>query len=369
MVNVEDLLALNAVAGLGPVRIQKLLTHFQTVPGIFRASERSLLASGLLPAKAVSAIRQFPIDDFVKNELKLLTKHGASAVSVFDDAYPKQLKEIPDPPVVLYTLGDRALLQAPAVAIVGCRRSSVYGMTTAERLARELGGCGLVVASGLARGIDTAAHQGALSVQGKTIAVLGTGLLQIYPPENKKLFEAISKRGLIVSEFPMATGPKASHFPRRNRIISGLSLGVVVVEAAKRSGALITADCALEQGRDVFAVPGKVDSPTSQGVHELIKQGAKLVTRIEDILEELPLGVVPQAPSQERPEKNKEVPKDKRLAPDEQTVLQLLSSHPVDVDSLCQQSGLPAPRVLSALLTLELSALIQQLPGKLFVLK
>jgi DNA processing protein len=367
--NLDHLLALNAVFGLGPPRIKKLLVHFGSPQKIFKASEKDLSFCGFLPQQVVASLKQFPLDDFLKKEHELLKKHKAFAISFLCDAYPEQLKEIADPPVILYCKGDVSLLQGPAIAIVGCRRASVYGMTTAEKLAEDLCDYNITVTSGLARGIDTAAHRGALRAQGKTIAVLGTGLAHIYPSENKKLFEAIADKGLLVSEFPMATLPKPFQFPRRNRIISGLSLGVVVVEAAKRSGALITTDLALEQGREVFAVPGKVDSLSSQGVHELIKQGAKLVTCVQDIIDELPLSLQTKPQKEEKLKEQKDASASKGLSLEEQKILKLLSSHPVDVDHLCEQSGLPVSQVFSALLKLELFGLIRQLPGKLFVLE
>ncbi len=369
MVNLDYLIALNAVFGLGPTRIKKLLAHFGSPEKIFQAQEKDFSSCRFLPPSAVNALTRFPCDDFLKNEYALLKKHKAFVVSIFDSAYPKQLKEICDPPVVLYGRGDVALMQTLAIAIVGCRRASVYGMTTAEKLAQQLCDYRLTVVSGLARGIDTAAHRGVLKVRGKTVAVLGTGLAQIYPPENKRLFEAIAEQGLVLSEFPLDTPPRPYHFPHRNRIISGLSLGVVVVEAAKTSGALITADLALEQGRDVFAIPGKVDSPSSHGVNELIKQGAKLVTCVQDIVDELSLDVKPCLLTEEKPQEGEHVQTDKNLSPEEASVLKLLSRCPRDLDSLCYESKLSLPCVFSALLKLELSGLVKQLPGKLFVLK
>ncbi|MFA6379091.1 MAG: DNA-processing protein DprA [Candidatus Omnitrophota bacterium] len=365
----DYLIALNAVPGLGPARIQKLLEYFGVPQKIFQASDKEFSFCSFLPQDVAVAIKQFPLDDFLKKEHAALSKHKAFVISVFDAAYPKQLKEIADPPVVLYGKGNLGLMQEAIVAIVGCRKASVYGITTAEKLAQDLCSYNIVVASGLARGIDTAAHRGALKVQGKTIAVLGTGLSHIYPPENKKLFEAIAEKGLLISEFPMETLPKPFQFPRRNRIISGLSLGVVVVEAARKSGALITTDLALEQGREVFAVPGKVDSLSSQGVNELIKQGAKLVTCVDDITEELSFNVQLKTLVGEKPKEKENVSAGRCLSQEEQSILKLLSSHPVDVDHLCQESKLSLSCVFSALLRLELSGLVRQLPGKLFVLE
>jgi len=369
MDNRDYLIALNAFSGLGPQRIQKLLKHFGSLEKIFKASQHDLSLCVFLPEPVAHALTQFSLDQFLSKEHELLKKHNVAVISFLDEAYPKQLKEISDPPVVLYVKGMPALFQEPAVAIVGCRRASVYGITTAEKLACDLCDYNIAVVSGLARGIDTAAHRGALKAHGKTIAVLGNGLASVYPPENKRLFDSMAAQGLIVSEFPMATTPKPFHFPRRNRIISGLSLGIIVVEAAKKSGALITADLALEQGREVFAVPGKVDSVSSQGVHELIKQGAKLVTCIDDIIEELPLALRVKKEVQKNPEKKNEMLGKKPLSQEEKDILKLLSSAPIDVDSLCRQAGLPVSHIFTALLKLELSGFVKQLPGKLFVLK
>jgi DNA processing protein len=367
--NLDHLLALNAVPGLGPQRIRRLIAHFNGSREIFRASEKSLSELSFLPASVVRAILDFPFDEFLKKEHALLKEHKAFVLSIDDPLYPQRLKEIPDAPVVLYAKGERGLFDFPSLAIVGCRKSSVYGMTMAEKFAKDLSDYGLVVVSGLARGIDTAAHHGALKVNGKTVAVLGTGLTEIYPAENKRLFEAIADKGLVVSEFPMSAKPSASHFPRRNRIISGLSLGVIVVEAARKSGALITADFALEQGREVFAIPGKIDSPSSQGTNALIKQGAKLVGCVDDILEELQIAVRPKLVTQEKLSEAKEAAARQCLLPEEKSFLKLLSAHPMDVDSLCQESGLALSCVFSLLLKLELLGIVKQLPGKLFVLK
>jgi len=369
MDNRDHLIALNAVPGLGPQRIQKLLEHFGSLEKIFKANGQDFSACTFLPPQVSNALKQFSVDKFLIQEHELLKKHKMTVISFSDEAYPKLLKEIADPPVVLYVKGLPALFKESAVAIVGCRRASVYGITTAEKLAQDLCDYNIVVVSGLARGIDTAAHRGAIKVRGKTIAVLGNGLASVYPPENKKLFDSIAEQGLLVSEFPMAATPQPFHFPRRNRIISGLSLGIVVVEAAKKSGALITADLAIEQGREVFAVPGKVDSASSQGVHGLIKQGAKLVTCIDDIMEELPLALRVKKETQEISKEKGDTLTRESLSQEEKDILKLLSSAPVDVDSLCQQAGLPISRIFSALLKLELSGFVKQLPGKLFVLK
>jgi len=278
------LLALNMVEGLGSVKISQLLEHFNKAANIFGAQAEELERVFGIGAKIAGRIKNFDWQVLDK-ELKLIKKHDIGVVTIAESDYPESLKQISDPPPVLYFKGS-ILSGGFNFAIVGSRRASYYGISVAEKFAQQLAALGIVIVSGMARGIDTASHKGALKAKGATLAVLGSGLLNIYPPENKLLAEKIAKSGAVISEFPLNTPPLRENFPRRNRIVSGLSRGVLVVEAAERSGALITADLALDQGRDVFAVPGEVDSPTSLGANYLIKQGAKLVNSIEDILEE-----------------------------------------------------------------------------------
>ena len=277
-----------------------------------------------------------------------------------DAGYPALLRAIPDPPRALYVRGGAGSLEEPAVAIVGSRHASLYGLECAERLACELALRGVTVVSGLARGIDAAAHRGALQGGGRTVAVLGSGLDQLDPPEHGPLAEEIVKTGWLVSEHPMGTRPLPHNFPRRNRLISGLSLGVVVVEAAARSGALITADCALEQGREVFAVPGPVTSVTSHGTHRLLKQGARLVTSVEDILEELRL--IPLSAREAEPMAAAAKP-----AGAEVRVLACVAAAPRTIDAIALESGFPMPELSALLVQLELKRLVRQLPGKRFV--
>ena len=280
-----------------------------------------------------------------------------------DTGYPALLREIPDPPAVLHvrgTLGDSC---EPAVAIVGSRHASPYGLECAERLAYDLALRGITVVSGLARGIDAAAHRGALNAHGRTVAILGSGLDCLYPPEHERLAEEIAELGCVVSEYPMGMQPLPHNFPRRNRLISGWSLGVVIVEAAQRSGALITADMALEQGREVFAVPGPVTAVTSQGTHELLKHGARLVTSVEDILEEL--GLTADAPS--RAAGARAHAPASELVEAERRIVACLGTEPQDIDAIAQASGMRASEASSWLLQLELKRIVRQLPGKQFV--
>jgi DNA processing protein len=280
----EHLIALNMIEGLGSIRITKLLNYFNSIESIFKSGQSKLKSIAGIGEEISYRISHFDIKD-LKRELGLCKKETIEIISIFDKGYPESLKNIPDAPVILYVKGQ---LNSPGlnIAIIGSRKASKYGLSMAERLSMELASLGVTIISGMARGIDSAAHRGALKAGGRTVAVLGSGLLNIYPPENAELAKAIYKEGALVSEFPLKRAPLRENFPRRNRIVSGLSRGVAVIEAAQRSGALITADLALDQGRDVFALPGEVDSPTSYGTNYLIKQGAKLIDSAEDILEE-----------------------------------------------------------------------------------
>ena len=289
-------------------------------------------------------------------------KYKIETLTISEKGYPKILKQIYSPPKVLYVKGKILQKDEFAVAIVGSRFASTYGLITAERLGYELASRGVVVISGLAKGIDSAAHRGALKAYGRTIAVLGNGLKTVYPPENKKLAdEIIERNGAVISEFPMETPPIGMNFPRRNRIISGLSLAVIVVEAAKNSGALITADFALEQNREVFAVPGKIDSPTSFGTNELIKQGAKLVQTADDVIEELGLKL---SDSKTKSDKNILKP---NLSSEEAVIYKNLTTEPRYLDEIAQDTSLSVSKAMELLLKLQLKKLVKELPGKNFI--
>ena len=285
--NTLQWLGLTLTEGLGPTRAKRLVEHFGGVAGIFRASLTELEAAGL---RAVSAQAIFTgkVLDLAQQELAKLADSKAVIVALDDPRYPPRLKEIYDPPLVLYVRGDVELLSVPGIAVVGTRHPTPYGVGMAERLACDLSNQGLGILSGLARGVDTAAHRGVVNARGRTVAVMGTGVDEIYPRENKRLAEQIlAMGGALISEFAIGTPPTPQNFPIRNRIISGLSVGVLVVEAAEYSGTRITARCALEQSRDVFAVPGNVTNKNAWGPNTLIKQGAKLVATWEDVWEEL----------------------------------------------------------------------------------
>jgi DNA processing protein len=297
---------------------------------------------------------------FAEKQISLTEKNKVRFITFLDEEYPENLKNIPDFPPFLFLLGETKKEDKRALSVVGCRIPSLYGKNIAEKLAYELSSRGYTIVSGFARGIDSIGHLSALKANGRTIAVLGCGLDKIYPPENKKLWEEIQKNGAIISEFPLGTPPEANNFPQRNRIISGLCLGVIIVEAGGKSGALITAQHALEQNREVFAVPGNVLSKKSEGTNNLIKQGAKLVATIDDILVELP--------SYEEEQGFEEKKKDlETLSTEEKKIFELISFDPYHIDKIAKDTLLSTHQALAVLLNLELKGLVKQLSGKMFV--
>ncbi len=367
----ESILILNSIPGLGNARVRGLIDRFGSPAGVLAQSPRELAREKSISFELAQSIASFSKDGYLERECRFIEKNRVRVMTFHDADYPSRLKEIPDAPVVLFVKGELPEEIDFSIAVVGSRQASVYGLTTAQKFSCDLAQMGMVVVSGLARGIDTAAHRGALKARGKTIAVLGCGLAHVYPSENKKLFEEIAESGAIISEFSSQVPPATFNFPRRNRIISGLSLGVIVVEASLKSGALITADFALEQGREVFAVPGKVDNPTAQGTHKLIKQGAKLVSSVDDVLEELKNDLKEEllkrksllfpAPVQ----RNFKTPGG--LSAQEVTVVECVADEPVHIDNISSKSGLKESLVGAILLQLELKRIVKQLPGKMFV--
>ena len=356
---------LRSVTGIGNLLFRRLIQRFETPEAVFASSDQALLGVEGVSARVVAALRRRHRGrDAVRRELERAAHLGIRIVTQRDPAYPALLLEIPDPPPFLYVRGDLTRCRCP-VAIVGSRHATPYGRKTTKRLSRDLARHAITVVSGMARGIDTAAHEGVLEAEGITVAVLGSGLECIYPRENRKLFERIADSGAVISEFPLAAGPDAHHFPQRNRIISGMSVGTVVVEATRRSGSLITARLAAEQNREVFAVPGSIDSFKSIGTHGLIKSGAKLVTQVGDILEELPAWARGDAkpPSQAAPAGRGARPP---LSGDEARVFENLSAYPVHVDDLTRRLNLEPGHLSSILLALELKGVVRQEPGKLF---
>jgi DNA processing protein len=369
-------LALNMVPGVGPITYRNLVARFHDPEQVFTASARELASLGGIGEKTIRAIKEFPAAKMAGEELRKLADLGGGILTCRDPGYPKNLLQIYDPPPLLYVRGELEPGNPPMVAMVGSRRGSFYGRTVTKRISKELATAGVTVVSGMARGIDTSAHLGALEAGKRTVAVFGCGIDVIYPPENKKLFFDIIAHGAVISEFPLSTPPEGKNFPRRNRIISGVSLGVVIVEATADSGSLITAAHALEQGREVFAVPGNVGVATSKGTHKLIKQGAKLVEEAQDILTE----ILPQYGGSHAVDTVKKddfltkgsLAKGPPSAPAvlsdaEDKILQFLSHTPLHIDEISRMSQMEIRRVSTVLLELELKGVISQLGGKMFV--
>jgi DNA processing protein len=350
---------LRSVPLVGNVTFRRLLERFGSPEAVFRASRDELARVKGVSAAVAAAIHSHDGRPAAERECLAVRREGVRIVTLLDRDYPKPLLEIPDPPPYLYVKGSLEGID-PAVAVVGSRRASSYGILTTSRLAGELASRGVTVVSGMARGVDAAAHRAALEAGGNTIGVLGCGIDLVYPTENRELFREMADKGALVSEFPLGTLPLAENFPRRNRLISGISRGVLVVEAAENSGSLITAQLALDQGRDVFAVPGNINFSSSRGTNRLIKQGAKLVEGVEDILEELPQR---RQPTGDAPE-----PPGFSLSPREASIYSLLADGPLHIDELGVRSELTPGEVSAMLLNLELKGAVIQLPGKHFSL-
>ena len=358
MSDLKYFIGFNLIPGIGRAKIIKLERYFGTLENAWHASQKELLAAGIDQRSVQSVIAQrskISLDD----ELAKLAKYNVRAITWNEPEYPKQLKEIYDAPPVLYIKGELTPDDYWSVAVVGSRRATVYGREVTERISQDLARSNVTVISGLARGIDTIAHKAALDAGGRTIAVMGCGLDMVYPGENLKLAQAIIKSGALISDYPIGTKPAAHNFPRRNRIMSGLSLGVLVVEAAASSGALITADLALEHNKEVFAVPGNILSPLSRGTNRLIQDGAKLVANTADILEELNLNIVP-----DQAEPRQSI----AITELESTLIKELSYEPTHIDDICRSSGLSIPVVSSNLAMMEIKGLVKQVTGMNYVL-
>ena len=361
-------LALQLTPGLGARKASQLLQHFQSPPAVFRASLSELEGLGIASATAQSLLSGCTFDDAATQQQKMLGLN-VTMIPMLDARYPQKLRAIFDPPPILFCRGRIELLDSVMIGVVGTRKPTAYGMAAADRVSRDLAEKGVTIASGMARGIDTAGHKAALSVGGNTVAVLGCGVDQVYPAENRKLAAEIAEKGLLLSEFPMGTPAYPQNFPIRNRVVSGLSAGILVVEGAQYSGSAITARLAIEQGRELFAIPGNITSKMSWAPNLLIKQGAKLVQDAEDVLTDLPASdrrrlhqVAPSGPRQAT------------LSPETESasgraVLGVLSpSDPAHIDTLME--NLPqysSSEVIAALFELEMSGLVRQLPGKHFV--
>ncbi|PZE22465.1 DNA-processing protein DprA [Paenibacillus xerothermodurans] len=364
MNNRSILIALNHLPGIGWKTIQQIVAQFPCLADALALQPDQWKELGMLSSKAHSitaALRQVT-PAYLMQLLDRYNSHGIQILTIYDEEYPVLLTQTAQPPWVLYCHGKVHLLNAPCIAVVGTRTPTVYGRKIAEQLSGELASASVCVVSGLARGIDTAAHCGALSQSGGTIAVLGCGIGQVYPRENHQLYERILKEGLIISEYPLDTKAHPGLFPQRNRIIAGLSQGVLVVEAALRSGSLITADQALEESRDVFAVPGPITSPKSQGALSLIKQGAKLVSDVSDILEEYPQWIAGRATTNS----NYAQQTQSNLSADEQTIVSLLQNQAMSIDELLVSTEFTFGHLHSLLLNLLLTKRVEQLPGSLY---
>ncbi|HBP87610.1 MAG TPA: DNA-processing protein DprA [Nitrospirales bacterium] len=365
-------LELLAVPGLGPVTYTRLINRFCS-PEVIRSMDvHTLVAKGEISPSLARAIHQ-PISaeaqDRIAQELQAVQDGQFTILTLADAHYPPRLKTITDPPPVLWCTGKLQDCDHQALAIVGSRKGSHIGRTFTRQLSGDLAALGFTIVSGLARGIDAAAHEGALSISGRTLAVLGCGIDRIYPPEHAALRHRIEQQGAVLSEFPMGTAPHAYHFPQRNRVISGLSLGVIVAEATSRSGSLITARMALEQNREVFAVPGNVTNTLTRGPHRLIKEGAKLVESSLDVVEEILPMLEPSFRDQLEKQQGALQPQPSvpALGPEEQRVFDCLSLEPVSLDDLISQGSSAPSEVMSILLSLEIKGLITQIPGLQYV--
>ena len=369
-----DWLALSLTPGLGPTKARKLVEHFGSAPAVLRASLTELEGSGIQAVSAQS-LATGKSAELAREELARAADASVTVLCMDDALYPRRLKEIYDPPIILYVRGDAEVLNKPGIAMVGTRHPTPYGSGMAERLACDLAAQGLVIISGMARGVDTASHRGSISAKGKTIAVFGTGVDVIYPKENSRLSEQIlSFGGALVSEFAMGSFAAPQNFPIRNRILSGMSIGVLVVEAAEYSGTRITARLALEQNRDVFAVPGNVTNKNSWGPNTLIKQGAKLVATWEDVWEDLPtevrLALTPPPSPESSSTSSASLFPDDGLPPHERRILSLLKAdEATHIDEIVEklESELSSSEIFAALFELELNGKVRQMPGKNFV--
>jgi DNA processing protein len=359
-------LRLHLASGIGPRLYGALVEHFGSPRAAAEASGGELAEAPGIGRNSAAKVRRALDEADPEAELARARSAGVELIVAGEPAYPVALTYLVDAPPVLYVRGRLEPADAQAVAVVGMRRCSLYGRDQAERLAGGLARTGFTIVSGLARGIDAAAHEGCLAAGGRTVAVLGNGLASVYPQEHRRLADAVAERGALVSEFPMETGPRAENFPRRNRIIAGLSLGVIVVEAGRRSGALITARLGAELGKEVFAVPNRVDAPGAAGAHALLKDGAKLVESAADVIDEF-AGLDLSAPAEADAPRQQTLDLKANLSPDEARLVEVLDGEPTPLDVLSQRSGLEAHRASATLTLLELKGLVRALPGGRFL--
>ena len=371
MFSVFDLLVLSQIPYIGPNRLRLLVSHFGTPSAVFKASAKEIISlegfSKKLSSDIVHFFKSSKFDDakkYAERQLSILNKAEGRLITYWDEDYPELLKKIYDPPVYLFINGELTEEDKFSVGIVGTRSPTQYGKTLAEKFSQEFAKLGITVVSGLARGIDTVSHHATLKAGGRTVAVIGSGLDSMYPPENKNLSQRIARRGAVVTEYEMGAKPDAGNFPRRNRIISGLSLGTLVVETDIDGGAMITASTALDQNREVFAIPGNVSSKQSRGCNELIKKGrAKLVESIDDILEELEIKLRPLLKGALREHRKPAV----ELSLFEKAIFDALSEQPLHIDMISETTKISTADALVNLLNLEFKGLVKQLPGKVFV--
>ena len=389
----KNILHLSLIQGVGPKSAQFLIGILGSAEKVLNATPSELKKIDGLSTKLQNSLTHKKLGCPLERELELIQEFGCQIITYYDAVYPPLLKEIDTPPLLIYVKGELKPEDNLSIAIVGSRNAKDYGRRVSYQLAHQLVNRGMAVVSGFAMGIDTCAHRGALEAGGRTIAVLGNGLSLIYPAGNKDLVDKVAESGALISEFPMGMKPMAENFPRRNRIISGLSIGTVVVEASNRSGALITARLASEQGREVFAVPGEIFSELSTGTHSLIDKGAKLISTVDDLIDALPqrtihqitaskpatsqqknrnISQVPEVgmnetkPSEKTPEQTLPVTPQPDLTTDEKTIFDAIEIPSSHIDTIVRTTQLPISQVLSVLLMLELKGVIQQLPGKLF---
>ena len=353
-------IGLNSIPGVGRVTFRKLVNHFGFPARALTASPDEIKKINGISDKVITGITTFPWREHAEQEIEKAAKAGVDIISTDDPAYPDSLKNTPDPPLYLYVKGSLLPEDKNAVAIVGTRKPTHYGTTTTHRIASDIAAAGFTIVSGMARGIDTEAHKGALAAKGRTIAVLGCGIDIAYPPENKGLMDEISRSGAVVTENAFGTMPEAGYFPGRNRIISGLSRGTVIIEATEDSGSLITAKYTLEQGRKLYAVPGNIGSLTSKGTNSLIKQGAILVESAADVLQDLGI-------TGKHRERTENVRPRTPLTEDEETVFRCITTEPKHIDSIMNECRASAGKLSGVLVTLELKGVAKQLPGKYYI--
>lgn len=366
MDNLLPWFCLKNVPGIGNHLFKRLIDRFGSPDRVFQITTQELLAVEGISTRLAAAILNYKAPQRIRTELDQIHQKGYTVITLTDTSYPLLLREIPDPPPLLYVSGNLAGANKN-IAVVGSRNATAYGISATQKLCADLTAFDITIVSGMALGIDTAAHQGALAGKGKTVAVLGSGFNKIYPAENRGLFNRISEEGAVISEFALDTEPEAHNFPIRNRIISGMSMGTIVVEASRKSGSLITARLAAEQNREVFAVPGSIHSFKSTGTHTLIKQGAKLVENAQDVLEELAV-FLEEVPMPAEPTANPTAERIALLPPEELALYEILSPYPEHIDAIVRKTNFEPGKLLSLLLQLELKGMVQQLPGKLFAI-